>query len=175
MQITDEIKIEEKDTPEATDDLFFQLLNGKTVNEKIETSRGEFTVKFPKQKDIERIGILVAQRRMGIAARSFDTDTENAIYKCVVLDVVIESGPRWYENAKAKNENFSWRDMPDTDFIDEVYLKAHSFRQEVQKKFKRPDKPTAGRDEHEELQTPVDDGLFSDVASPVGGDGPGVH
>ena len=164
MEITSEIK---KEDPEKTDsdDLFFQLLNGKTVSETIQSSRGEFIVKFPKQKDIERIGLIVAQRRMGISARSFDLDTENEIYKCAVLDVIVESGPKWYEAAKEKNENFSWRDMPDTDFVNEVYLMAHSFRQKVQGKFKHLERPPMGAIEHEGVQAPVDDGLFQGVAS----------
>ncbi|GHU10569.1 hypothetical protein FACS1894151_10040 [Spirochaetia bacterium] len=165
MEVTEEIR-EEGDT-ENTDDLFFQLLNGKTVREKITASRGEFTVKFPKEKDIERIGILVAQRRMGVPAASFDTNTENSIYKCVVLDVIVEGGPAWYENAKKKNANFSWRDMPDTDFIDEVYALAYSFRQTVQAKFKRPDKTPDGGNGRESVEEDVGDGLFSGIASPA--------
>jgi hypothetical protein len=165
MEVTDEIKEEKKDTLENSEDLFFQLLNGKTIQEKIKTSRGEFTAKFPKEKDIERIGILVAQRRMGIPAASFDTTTENSIYKCAVLDVMVESGPVWFENAKKKIKNFSWRDMPDADFIDEVYALAYSFRQTVQGKFKRPDKEAVGKDERESMETSLDDGLFSEVAS----------
>jgi len=165
-----EIKDDALEAAEKTEDLFFALLNGKTVRETIETPRGSFTVKFPKQKDIERIGILVAQRRMGIPARSFDIDTENAIYKCAALDVIVERGPAWYEKAKKNNESFSWRDVPDTDFINEVYLKAHSFRQAVQEKLRLPEKPASGTDEHEGVQTPVDDSLFSGVASAPGGD-----
>jgi hypothetical protein len=165
MEVTEEIR-EEEDT-ENSDDLFFQLLNGKTVREKLPTSRGEFTVKFPKEKDIERIGILVAQRRMGVPAASFDINTENSIYKCVVLDVIVEGGPAWYENAKKKNANFSWRDMPDTEFIDEVYNSAYSFRQTVQAKFKRPDKAPIGEDEQPGMDDDVGDGVFSGVASPA--------
>jgi hypothetical protein len=164
MEVTDEIR-EDKDTLENSDDLFFQLLNGKTIQEKIKTSRGEFTAKFPKEKDIERIGILVAQRRMGIPAASFDISTENSIYKCAVLDVMVESGPAWFENAKKKIRGFSWRDMPDADFIDEVYALAYSFRQTVQGKFKRHDKETVGEDERTDVETSLDDGLFSEVAS----------
>jgi hypothetical protein len=163
MKVTDEIK-EEK--AENEDELFFKLLNGKTVSEKITTTRGDFTVKFPKEKDIERIGILVAQRRMGIPAASFDVNTENSIYKCAVLDVIVEDGPVWYENAIKKNVNFSWRDMPDTDFIDEVYALAYSFRQTVQVKFKRSDKEADGGDGREGVETDVGDGVFSDVSSP---------
>jgi hypothetical protein len=164
MEVADEIR-EGKDASDNTDDLFFQLLNGKTIQEKIKTSRGEFTAKFPKEKDIERIGILTAQRRMGVPAASFDATTENSIYKCAVLDVMVESGPVWFENAKKKIKGFSWRDMPDADFIDEVYASAYSFRQTVQGKFKRSDKESAGKDERESVETSVGDGLFSEVAS----------
>jgi len=163
MKITDEIKPGDGELSENTDDLFFQLLNGQTVSEQIKTSRGEFTVKFPKQKDIERIGLVVASRRMGIPAQSFDTGTENEIYKCAVLDVIVEGGPAWYENAKNKNPSFSWRDMPDGDFVSEVYLLAHSFRQSVQERLKRPEKPAAGGNEREVLQASVDDGVFEGV------------
>ncbi|GHV92006.1 hypothetical protein AGMMS50268_25090 [Spirochaetia bacterium] len=165
MEVTEEIR--EEEDAENSDDLFFQLLNGKTVREKIPTTRGEFTVKFPKEKDIERIGIITAQRRMGIPAASFDINAENSIYKCAVLDVIVESGPRWYENAKKKNENFSWRDMPDADFINEVYALAYSFRQTVQAKLKRPDKTPAGGDGQPGVETDVGDGVFSGVASPA--------
>ena len=163
MEIADEIKTKETGAAES-DDLFYQMLNGKTISEKIKTSRGEFTVKFPKQKDIERIGLVTAQRRMGIPARSFDTETENEIYKCAVLDVVVESGPAWYENAKNKSDSFSWRDMPDTDFVNEVYLSAHSFRQKVRDGLKRPERPPASENDGEGIQAPVDDGVFSGVA-----------
>jgi len=167
--ITDEIKTDENGVSENSDDLFYQLLNGKTVSEKIKTSRGEFTVKFPKQKDIERIGLIVAGRRMGIPALSFDTGTENEIYKCAVLDVVIESGPTWYENAKNRDKNFSWRDMPDGDFVSEVYLLVHSFRQSIQEKFKRPEKQAPGGDGGEELQTPMAHGLFEGASGSSAG------
>jgi len=60
--------------------------------------------------------------------------------------------------------------VPDTDFIDEVYLKAHSFRQAVQEKLRLPEKSATGTDEHEGVQTPVDDSLFQGVASAPGGD-----
>jgi hypothetical protein len=78
---------------------------------------------------------------------------------------MIESGPAWFENAKKEIKSFSWRDMPDADFIDEVYALAYSFRQTVQGKFKRPDIKAAGKDERKSVETSVDDGLFSEVAS----------
>jgi hypothetical protein len=169
MEVADEIREEEKKDPfEDLDDIFYQLLNGKTMKEKIKTSRGEFTVKFPKEKDIERIGTIVAQRHMGIPAASFDVGTENSIYKCAVLDVMVEIGPAWFENAKKKIKGFSWRDMPDADFIDEVYALAYSFRQTAQGRFKTPDKEAAGRNEQEGVETSLDDGLFSEVASADG-------
>jgi hypothetical protein len=165
MQVTNEITPGDSDLSENTDDLFYALLNGKTVSEKIKTSRGEFVVKFPKQKDIERIGLLVANRRNGIPAQCFDTSSENEIYKCAVLDVMVESGPVWYENAKNKNQNFSWRDMPDGDFVSEVYLMAHSFRQETQAKFKRPEKQIAGENERKDVQASVGGDVFSGASS----------
>jgi len=165
------VKIKNESKPEKlepdredSEDMFFKLLNGENVLETIKTSRGEFEVKFPKQKDIERIGILTAQRRLGIPARAFDVEAENAMYKCAVLDVIVMSGPKWYDNAKNRNDNFSWRDMPDIDFIDEVYLKAHSFRQEIQEKIKLPEKEAVTQDEQEDIQNSLDDGIFQGVA-----------
>jgi hypothetical protein len=169
MEITNEITERKTDKlPEdKADELFYALLNGKTIGDTIKSSRGDFTVKFPKQKDIERIGILTAQRHCGIPAISFDVDTENSIYKCAVLDVMVESGPVWYENAKKRDENFSWRDMPDTDFIDEVYKKARSFRDTVQKQLKRPEEPLGGETDPKGLQKAVGSDLFSGIASPA--------
>ncbi|MDR2701084.1 MAG: hypothetical protein LBB72_01475 [Spirochaetaceae bacterium] len=164
MDFVDEIKTDELNDSES-DDLFYKLLSGKDATETIQTSRGNFVVKFPKQKDIERIGLITAQRRMGIPARAFDVEAENVMYKCAVLDVVVKSGPKWYENAKNRNNTFSWRDMPDIDFVDEVYVKAHSFRQEIQKQLRLPEKETAGQNEREGVQDPVGNGLFQGVTS----------
>lgn len=168
MEEVDEIR--QEDGPEVSgepDDLFYRLLSGKTVSETVGTSRGDFTVKFPKQKDIERIGVIVAGRRMGIPAASFDAVTENEIYKSAVLDVMVESGPAWFEKARSRNRVFSWRDMPDGDFVSEVYLKAHSFRQSVQEKLKRPERQASASDDGKGVQAPVDDDVFSGASASV--------
>jgi hypothetical protein len=167
MELTEEIDDmePEKLSKEKADDLFYSMLNGKTVKDTVKTSRGDFIIKFPKQKDIERIGILAAQRHLGLPARSFDVDTENSIYKCSVLDVMVDVGPPWYESAKKKNENFSWRDMPDTDFIDEVFVKARSFRDKVQEQLRRTESPMGEESNSEGVQEAMGDNLFSGVAS----------
>ena len=44
MEITEEIKQAETFDDEKQEDIFYSLLNGKTVKETIETSRGKFVV-----------------------------------------------------------------------------------------------------------------------------------
>lgn len=172
MKLTEEIKEHKMDklSEDKADELFYSLLNGKTIGDTIKTSRGDFVVKFPKHKDIERIGIIVAQRHCGLAAVSFDIDTENSIYKCAVLDVMIESGPVWYEKVKKSNESFSWREIPDTDYIDEVFVKARSFRDRVQEQLRRPENPLGGETDPEGIQKAVGSDLFSGIAGPPRGD-----
>jgi hypothetical protein len=166
MKITEEIKEQKNDKlPEDKgDELFYAMLNGKTIEDTIKTSRGDFVVKVPKQQDIERIGLLTAQRHCGIPATSFDVNTENSIYKCAVLDVMIESGPVWYENIKKKHDNFSWREMPDTDYVDEVFVKVRSFRDKVQEQLRRIEKPLAGETDPKDVQKAVGSNLFSGIA-----------
>ena len=146
-------------------DIFYTLLNGKTVTEKIETSRGEFVVKFPKQKDIMQVERRAALLRGGIPAESFDKNANFAFQKIAVLDGVGESGPDWCNRAKKRSENFTWGDMPDINFIDEVYVKAWTFRNEVQEKFGRNEKEADGGNfDRKDVQNDVGDDLFSGVA-----------
>lgn len=169
MEITDEIKQQEEVFDEAKqEDIFYSLLNGKTVKETIETSRGNFVVKFPKQKDLLAIDRRVASMRGGIPAVNFDNDATFNLYKVAFLDVVVESGEDWFNNLKKKNEKFSWGDMPDIDFINEVYVKAWSFRAKVQSNFRRDEgKTDNGAPDSENIQDSVGDGLFSGVAAKV--------
>lgn len=165
MEITEEIKQDETLTEEKRRDIFYTLLNGKTVTEKIETSRGEFVVKFPKQKDIMQVERRAALMRGGIPAESFDRNANFDFQKVAFLDVVVESGPDWFNRAKKKNENFTWGDMPDMNFIDEVYVKAWTFRNEVQEKFGRDEKEAdVGNPDGKGVQEDVGDDLFSGVA-----------
>jgi len=172
MELTEEIK--NKDAvfdDKKQEDIFYSLLNGKTVKETIETSRGNFVVKFPKQKDLMFIDRKIAAMRGGLPASSFDDMANFAMQKVAYLDIVIESGEDWFNNIKEKNKSFSWGDMPDTDFIDEVYVKAWSFRAKVQSNFKHNEgKTDNGTADAEDVQDSVGDGLFSGVAATVKGD-----
>ena len=90
MELTEEIK--NKDAvfdDKKQEDIFYSLLNGKTVKETIETSRGNFVVKFPKQKDLIAIDRRVAAMRNGIPAANFDNDATFNLYKVAFLDVVV--------------------------------------------------------------------------------------
>lgn len=165
MEITEEIKQDVFDEQKQKD-IFYTLLSGKTVKETIETSRGKFVVKYPKQKDMIQIDRRIAAMRGGLPAVSFDDVANFAMQKVAYLDVCVESGDDWFNNLKKDNPNFSWGDMPDTRFIDEVYVKAWSFRGEVQKNFERnEEKPSDGDTESKDIPEIVGNGLFSGVAA----------
>lgn len=100
MEITEEIKQADVFDDEKQEDIFYALLNGKTVKETIETSRGKFVVKFPKQKDLMFIDRKIAAMRGGLPASSFDDMANFAMQKVAYLDVVIESGENWFNNIK---------------------------------------------------------------------------
>ena len=166
LRITDEIKQEDPGKIEQERDIFFTLISGKTVTEEIETSRGTFTVKFPKQKDLLYIDRRVAAMRAGLPASAFDANATFAMQKTAFLDAVVESGPAWFESLKKKNPAFTWEEVPDVDFIDEVYVKAWTFRSKVQSSFRRNEaKAGDGVSNGQELPASVDDGLFSGVAA----------
>lgn len=169
MEITEEIKTEETlkaFNDNKQNDLFFTLLSGRTIKETITTTRGKFVVKFPKQKDLLFVDRRTAAMRGGIPAENFDTAANYAMQKIAFLDTVIVSGEDWYNNIKKSNKSFSWGDMPDADFVDEVYVKAWSFRCSVQDDLKRNErKADSGLSDNASVQSDVDNGLFSDVAS----------
>ena len=165
MELTDEIEQQEVFDEAKQEDIFYSLLNGKTVKETIETSRGKFVVKFPKQKDLFAVDRRVAYMRGGIPAMNFDEAANFALQKIAYLDVVVESGEAWFNNLK-KNKNFTWGDMPDVNFIDEVYVKAWSFRNQVQTLFTENEANTnRTAAEQADVSETVGDGLFSDVAA----------
>jgi hypothetical protein len=171
MKVTEEIKTEEpveEFSKEKADDVFFTLLNGKTLTEEIETSRGKFVVKFPKQKDLMAIDRRVAAMRGGLPAESFDSAANFCLQKIAFLDVVIESGEKWFNNLKKQNQNFTWGDMPDSNFVNEVYSKAWIFRCDVQKQFEHPEaKADNGVNDTKNVPADVGDGVFSGVAATV--------
>lgn len=165
MELTDEIEQQEVFDEAKQEDIFYSLLNGKTVKETIETSRGKFVVKFPKQKDLLAVDRRVAYMRGGIPAMNFDEAANFALQQVAYLDVVVESGEAWFNNLK-KNKNFTWGDMPDVNFIDEVYVKAWSFRNQVQTLFTENEANTnRAAAEQADVSETVGDGLFSDVAA----------
>jgi hypothetical protein len=173
-KLTEEINRDEENS--APDDkrsnLFFAMLNGQTVSEAISTSRGEFEIKYPKQKDIISIGRIAAYMRGGIPAVNFDAAADYEIQKCATLDVMVAGGPAWFENAKKRDKNFSWRNVPDAHFVDEVYAKALEFRRTIQGKLAENQKPVpAGVDEESSGGVPADvgDGLFQGVTSTAPG------
>jgi hypothetical protein len=167
MKITDEISRENETLDaEKEGDLFFAMLNGKTVEDTVSTSKGDFVVKFPKQKDVISIARTAAFLRSGIPASHFDSAGDYEIQKIAALDVMVESGPAWFEKIK-KSPNFSWRYVPDAYFVDEVYAKALSFRQEIQEQLRGTKKPKPQNPSEEAsggLPADVGDGLFQGVA-----------
>ena len=121
---------------EERNDVFTQLLMGNDATCEVETSKGTFTIKFPKQKDSLAIGRLMCINRGGLPVGSFDVETENRNLICSTLNILVVGAPDWFENAKQKNKNFSFEEVPDEEFLIELYQKACSFRKEVQESFK---------------------------------------
>jgi hypothetical protein len=121
-------------TQTEREDYFTKMVMGKDVVEEVETSRGTFTVKYPKPKDMLAIGRVAAFRRDFKPAGAFDGQTEMFNVMASTLDVVVVSGPEWYETAKKANKNFTFLEAPGREFISELYGKAYSFREEVDKR-----------------------------------------
>lgn len=148
-----------------TVDLFHAIVMGKEITEVITTSRGDFKIKYPRARDIEEIGRKTAWRLNGIPVRCFDANTYNLINYIATLDVIVMEGPDWYKLAQKKNNNFSWADMPDQDFIMEVYAKAYSFRTEVQDKIKgNKDKTDSRLDALSDSNDASEPGLFEGMS-----------
>lgn len=167
MELVDLPKTDEKDelTEIQKENLFESIVRGKDVIEKINTSRGKFEIKFPRAKDLEAIGRLTAYRLNGISEKCFDDATYALIQQIATLDVVVRSGPAWYENAKKEN-GFSWGDIPSQKFIGEVYAKAFEFRFKVQNMLdevqKNGDKAVAAT---ESADVAGSAGVFSGISS----------
>lgn len=127
------VDIAEKEMSEAQkNNLFGNIIRGKDVTETISTSRGDFKVKFPRAKDLETIGRVLAYRLNGLNVQSMDPNVYNLMQQIATLDVIILSGPAWYENAKKEGNFKTWGDIPTQSYIEEVYGKAYSFRLKVQ-------------------------------------------
>lgn len=128
-------------------DLFGNIIRGKDVTETIETSRGNFKIKFPRAKDLEAIGRILAYRLNGLSVQSMDPAVYNLMQQIASLDVVVLEGPAWYENAKKDGYFSTWGDIPIQSFIQEVYDKMYTFRDKVQKQLEKgKDKTNTGMD-----------------------------
>jgi hypothetical protein len=135
MKTVDAIDTEkrvEKLTEEQKDDFFTKMVMGKDVTEEIKTGRGTFTIKYPKPKDTIAIGKLAAYRRSYKPVEAFDVTSENDNIMTATLDIVVVSGPEWYENAKKINKFFSFVEVPSRKFLTEFYGKVYSFREQVE-------------------------------------------
>jgi hypothetical protein len=152
MKVVDRIEAqEEKLTEEQKDNLFTKMVMGKDVTEEIETSRGKFTVKFPRPADLITIGKIAAVRRGNRAVESFDEGTDMLITMTSTLDVLVVdnpgANPKWYENARKKENGFTFMDVPSRAFLSELYGKVYSFREKVESRFDKAegtnDKPVS--------------------------------
>lgn len=137
MNIEDRIEEKQEElTEKQSADLFKAIVMGKEVTEVIKTSRGNFKIKFPRARDVEEIGRRTALKLNGIPIRCFDGNTYNLISEIATLDVIVIDGPDWYKLAKRDNDRFSWGEIPDDDFISEVYAEAYKFREKVSEQIK---------------------------------------
>ena len=144
MKIVD--KIEQRESAEALaedrrEDLFTMLVTGKDATEEVETSRGRFVVKYPKPADLVLIGRIASARRNHRPPESLDAETETINAMASTLDVVVASGPKWFEDAKQANQNFSFMEVPSRAFLAELYGKAYSFREEVERRLNQAEEP----------------------------------
>ena len=159
----------EKLTEEQRDDYFTKLVMGKDVIEEVNTSKGVFTIKYPIAKDILAIGRIMSLRRNYRPPESFDAESEMVNTMASTLDVVVLSGPKWFEDAKARNKNFSFLEVPSRDFLAELYGKAYSFREQVEGRF---DSPEESGDQRVPAKPgndgPVGGGAFEGISSEPG-------
>jgi hypothetical protein len=134
-QIVDRVETQERVeelTERQKDDLFTDLIKGKDVIDTAETSRGVFTIKYPIAADHVAIGKIAAARRNYKPPEAFDAETEAINMAASTLDVVVVSGPKWFEDAKKINKNFSFMEVPSRAFLMELYGKAYSFREKIE-------------------------------------------
>jgi hypothetical protein len=169
MKTVDAIDTEkkvEKLTEQERDDYFTKMVMGKDVTEEIVTSRGIFTVKYPKPKDVIAIGKIAAYRRNYKPVEAFDITSENENIMTATLDVVVVSGPEWYENAKKINKFFSFVEVPSRKFLTEFYGKVYSFREQVETCLEEGEEPADQRVPAEAgAHDDMDGGAFGGLAS----------
>ncbi|MGL4981268.1 MAG: hypothetical protein ACRC4W_00160 [Treponemataceae bacterium] len=162
-----EIESEEEISIDEQDDIFYALLRGKNITETVKTSRGRFKIKFPIQKDLITINRLVASMRNGVPCTSFDVDANFMMYKIAFLNIVVIDGENWFVKLKKQYKNETWEEVPDTNFIDEIFVMAYSFRNEIESRIGKnetnPDESV--HMEQQGVQEAVVNGLFDGVGS----------
>jgi hypothetical protein len=171
MKVVDHIDTERVEglTGEQRDDLFTKLIMGKDVIETAETSRGKFEVKFPRAVDLVTIGRIAARRLDYRPVEAFDAETIMFNMMASTLDVVVVSGPEWFEKAKKTNKNFSFLEVPSRAFISELYGKAHSFREKIEQRIDPPEVPADQRVPPEKGDDDaVDGGTFGGLSGEQG-------
>jgi hypothetical protein len=169
MKVVDRIDTQErveKLTDEQRDDFFTKLVMGKDVTEEVETGTGVFTIKYPKSKDLLTIGRIMSLRRNYKPVEAFDAESEMVNTIASTLDVVVVSGPKWFEDAKKANLNFSFLEVPSRAFLAELYSKAYSFREKVEPRLN----PVKGSDDkrvppEKGDDGPMDGGAFGGLTS----------
>jgi len=169
MDVVDRINTQErveKFTEEQKDDLFTKLVMGKDATETVETSKGQFTIKYPILADHITIGRITASRRGYKPPEAFNADTEMMNIMASTLDVVVVSGPKWFEDAKTKNKDFSFMEVPSRVLLMELYDKAYSFREKIELRLNPPkgsdDKPVPAKNGDDEA---MDGGAFGSLSS----------
>jgi hypothetical protein len=153
--------IEKEITENDKENLFGSIIRGEEVTDILKTSKGDFKVKFPRARDLETIGRVLAYRLNGLSVQSIDPNTYYLMKQIATLDVLVLEGPAWYENAKKENKLTTWGDIPIQSFIQEVYNLLYSFREEVQKKIELGGKSTDSKMVvNENAKIPNSSGLF---------------
>jgi hypothetical protein len=169
MKVVNRIETQEqveKLTEEQRDDYFTKMVMGKDVTEDIETDKGTFVVKHPKSRDLISIGRVAAARRNYKPIEGFDAETEMVNVMASTLDVVVVSGPKWFEDAKRTNKNFSFLEVPSRVFLAELYGKAYSFREKVELRLNQNEGSADKRISPEESDDdPVDGGAFGGLSN----------
>jgi hypothetical protein len=142
MQLEKRVESTEKKFTETEEEKLFEaVISGRDITEEIETSRGKFKVKFLLPKDVMAVGRLIASRHGFAPANSFDGESDSIIIITSYLDIAVAGGPEWYEKAKKANSAFSFSDVPDEDFLGDLYQRSFQFRQSVKEKLQVKRKP----------------------------------
>ena len=69
-------------------------------------------------------------------------------------------------SAKQRNKNFSWGDMPDTEFVDSLFVEAWTFFQKVQSMFSdNKESENTEKAHKKDISETVGGGLFSGSAT----------